>query len=154
MLPLLPLVVHVPIGVPDVPFQSQYTVTVVLVSKGPPPEVTVTSRPGDPESGLRVRLLADAAYGPTSGPPSPTGAAPAGCTEFPDPSAMARARSSRPFPALPLGSASAVPARRPTTTPFVAFVSAALSSPAAPATAAADAEVPLTVAYPLPGVVV
>ena len=51
---------------------------------------------------------AAARYGPTSGPPLPTGGAPIGSTESLAVSAIARARFSRPFPvwsAVPAGSA-------------------------------------------------
>ena len=45
-----------------------------------------------------VRFLFAATYGPTSGPPDPTGAAPAGVIDSVDVSPIARARFSRPFP--------------------------------------------------------
>jgi hypothetical protein len=95
-------------------------------------------------------------YGPTIGPPPPTGAAPAGWTDSLDASVMARARFTRPLPVcevVPAGSA--FRARRETITPFDAPTDDALSSAAAPATTAAEAEVPLTepptVAMPWPG---
>ena len=100
-------------------------------------------------------LVAAAAYGPTSGPPLPFGAAPAGSTESVAVSAMARARLSRPLPvwaAVP--AASAVRARRETMTPLVADGSAARSRPAAAATIADEAEVPVTLVVPLPMAVV
>src|SRR5436190_2021229 len=43
-------------------------------------------------------LIAAATYGPTYGPPPPTGAAPAGTTASLDVSAVARSRFSRPLP--------------------------------------------------------
>src|SRR4051794_16490649 len=90
-----------------------------------------------------------AVYGPTAGPPP---GAPAGVTATVDESARARATSTRPFPVwtvVPAGSA--LRARRPTTTPFDALGSLALSSAAAPATIAADAEVPVIDVTPPPG---
>ena len=81
-------------------------------------------------------------YGPTNGPP--LAAAPAGSIEVLTLSLIARARFSRPLPvwvALPTGSAFA--ASRLTITPLVAPTEDALISAAAPATAAAEAEVPL-----------
>src|SRR6185503_1477754 len=68
---------------------------------------------------VRSRLRADATYGPTNGPPSPTGAAPAGWTDPVDVSVNARARFSRPLPvSAAVPAASAVRARRPTIAPF------------------------------------
>ena len=59
-----------------------------------------------------------AVYGPTSGPPLPFGAAPAGSTNR-GVSAMARARLSRPLPvSVAVPAASAVRARRETMTPL------------------------------------
>ncbi len=86
-----------------------------------------------------------ATYGPTKGPPSAAPATPAGSISPVPESAAARARSSRPFPvssALPAGAA--LRASRPTITPFAAPGSIARRRPAAPATSAADAEVPET----------
>src|SRR6478672_1792071 len=80
-----------------------------------------------------------ATYGPTNGPPSPTGAAPAGFTEAVEVSVAARPTFSRPLPvcaAVPATSADS--ARRFTTTPAEADGSIARSRPAAPATWAAD----------------
>src|SRR5262245_48476941 len=90
-------------------------------------------------------------YGPTKGPPSPTGAAPAGCRNSVLVSAIARARLIRPLPVwdwVPAGSA--VRARRLTMTPLLSEGSCAFIRPAAPATTAAAAEVPLTTSYPSP----
>src|SRR5215210_1598202 len=90
-------------------------------------------------------LFAPATYGPTYGPPSPTGAAPAGWIESLDVSSIARARLSRPLPVssddAPAGSA--FRASRETMTPLEAPTEVALSSAAAPATCAAAAEVPV-----------
>jgi hypothetical protein len=95
---------------------------------------------------LMVRFFAAATYGPTNGPPPPTGGEPAGVTGVVDVSVIARAKFSRPLPVwseLPAGSA--FRARRPTMTPFEASNDEALSSAAAPATSAAAADVPLIV---------
>src|SRR5437867_11208308 len=83
-------------------------------------------------------------YGPTKGPPPPTGSAPAGLTESVDVSATVRSRFKRPLPVCPwVPAASAFRARRDTMTPFAA-PEVALTSAAAPATSAADADVPVT----------
>src|SRR5438477_3309172 len=82
-------------------------------------------------------------YGPTKGPPLAAPTTPAGVTPAMDVSAIARSRFSRPLPvSLCVPAGSALRARRPTITSFVAEASLALSSAAAPATIAADAEVP------------
>src|SRR5690348_2331094 len=63
---------------------------------------------------------AAATYGPTNGPPAPTGAAPAGLMNSVLVSASARARLIRPLPVcdcVPAGSA--LRARRPTMIPLV-----------------------------------
>src|SRR5947208_12415744 len=86
-----------------------------------------------------------ATYGPTTGPPLPTGAAPAGSTGSVAVSPAARARFSRPLPVDP-AALSALRASRPTITPLVALESAAFRSAAEPATSAADADVPVMVA--------
>src|SRR6186997_3527040 len=82
-----------------------------------------------------------ATYGPTIGPPP---GAPTGTTPSLDVSANAWARFTRPFP-VSLGdpAGSAFRASRPTIVAFDAPGSFALSSAAAPATMAAEAEVPL-----------
>ncbi len=100
-------------------------------------------------------LVAPATYGPTNGPPLPTGAAPAGWTESDAESAMARDRFSRPLPVWStVPAASALRARRPTIAPFEADGSAARSSAAAAATSAEEAEVPVTDVVPPPRAVV
>src|SRR5262245_34598952 len=94
-------------------------------------------------------------YGPTIGPPSPTGAAPCGFTASFESSPSARARFTRPLPVSatePAGSA--LRANRPTMTPFDALGSAARSRPAAAATIAEDADVPEIDVEPPPGAVV
>src|SRR5437667_9693318 len=91
--------------------------------------------------------MAAATYGPTNGPPPPTGGEPTGSTASTDVSAIARARLRRPLPVWSeLPAASAFRARRPTMTPLLANESFAFSSAAAPATSAAAADVPLIVA--------
>src|SRR5437764_174221 len=96
---------------------------------------------------FRVASLAAATYGPTYGPPLPTGAPPAGCTGVVEASPIARTRLSRPLPVWSeVPTASAFRARRPTMTPLEALESFAFSSAAAPATSAAAADVPLIVA--------
>src|SRR2546425_7476506 len=90
------------------------------------------------------RFFAAATYGPTNGPPPPTGGAPAGWTKSVPVSASARAMFMRPLPlwsCVPAGSA--MRARRPTMMPFVSVGSTAFMNAAAPATIAADADVPL-----------
>src|SRR3954452_321086 len=116
---------------PPVVFRySELKVTVVFV--GAQPGATWAS------------LLAAATYGPTNGPPLPTGAAPAGSIEVVEVSVIARPRLRRPLPVWAcVPAASAVEARRDTMTPFEAE-SCARSSAAAPATCAAAAEVPET----------
>jgi len=112
--------------------------------------VIVTEPPPEPAK-VRTQLRAAATYGPTNGPPLPTGAAPAGFTEPVDVSAKARARFSRPLPVCSVvPAASAVRANRPTTAPFDSDPSAARKSAAAPATYAAEADVPVTVVVPTP----
>src|SRR5438034_8377714 len=86
-------------------------------------------------------------YGPTKGPPPPTGGEPIGSIGSVEMSDIARARFRRPLPvwsAVPAGSV--FRARRPTTTPFVASNDDAFNSAAAPAPSAAAADVPLIVA--------
>src|SRR2546426_300635 len=88
--------------------------------------------------------LPAATYGPTNGPPPPTGGAPAGWTKSVPVSASARAMLMRPLPVwiwVPAGSA--MRARRPTMTPLLRVGSTAFMNATAPATIAADAEVPL-----------
>src|SRR5439155_3459069 len=122
-----------------------------LLENGPPPELTVTEVPDEPEVGVSVRDPAAARYGPTNGPPAPTGAAPAGWMNSMLVSASARARLIRPLPVcdcVPAGSA--LRARRPTMMPLVSVGSTAFMSAAAPATIAADVEVPLTVTLASP----
>ena len=63
------------------------------------------------------------------GPPPPTGAAPAGCTESLKVSSAARARLSRPLPPPPPTTGSALRASRPTIVPFEASGELALSAP-------------------------
>src|ERR1043166_6069568 len=87
---------------------------------GAPPELTVTDVPAGPCVGVSVKDPAAARYGPTNGPPCPTGSAPAGCTGSIDVSASARGMLIRPLPVcsvVPAGSA--LRAMRPTITPFV-----------------------------------
>src|SRR2546428_5944219 len=94
---------------------------------------------------LNVTVVTAALYGPTNGPPPPTGAAPAGWTKSVPVSASARAMLMRPLPVwscVPAGSA--MRARRPTMTPLLSVGSTARMNAAAPATIAADADVPLT----------
>src|SRR5437016_6073239 len=98
---------------------------VVSVPDPPPEAVTRT-----PERGrcvtesvtVPVTVAFEAAtYGPTIGPPSPSGAAPAGWTESEPESARARARLRRPLPvSAAVPAASAERARRPTIVPFEA----------------------------------
>ena len=82
-----------------------------------------------------------AVYGPTTGPPPP--GTPAGVTPAVEVSAMARARLTRPLPEFPPVVGSALRARRPTMVAGDALGSLARSSAAAPATTAAEAEVPV-----------
>jgi hypothetical protein len=99
----------------------------------PPVPANIISRP-----------LSAILYGPTNGPPSPTGAAPAGCISSMLVSSRARSILTRPFPVcscVPAGSA--VRARRPTITPLVKSGSTAFIKAATPATIAEDADVPL-----------
>ena len=104
---------------------------------------------------LPLATFPAARYGPTNGPPSPTGSAPAGCTSSVDVSASARGMLIRPLPvcsAVPAGSA--LRAIRPTTMPFVRAGSTAFINAASPATCAAAAEVPLmTIKFPLMSIV-
>src|ERR1035437_2540103 len=89
--------------------------------------------------------VAAATYGPTNGPPVPTGAAPAGLIESVLVSEIARARFRRPFPVwATVPAASAVRARRETMTPLLAVGSFARRRAAAAATSADEAEVPVT----------
>src|SRR3954454_18301826 len=91
-------------------------------------------------------VAALATYGPTIGPPLL--ATPCGTTRSDEESARARARFTRPFPVSETEpAASAVRARRPTTTPFEAAWWA-VTSAAAPATTAAEADVPVTAPEP------
>ena len=116
--------------------------------------VMVTEPPPLPAK-VRISWRAAATYGPTNGPPLPTGAEPAGWIGSVDGSPSARARLTRPLPvssAVPAGSE--LRARRPTTTPFEADGSTANSWAAAPATTAAEADVPDTYRYPPPASVV
>src|SRR3954447_8843340 len=122
----------------------------------PPPEaVTVT-----PESGAAVRksltvpvtgAFDAATYGPTNGPPVPDGPEPTGTTGLVEVSVSARATLTRPLPVcaeLPAGSA--LRASRPMMTAFEAAGSFALRSAAAPATIAAEADVPVIDVVPPP----
>ncbi len=95
---------------------------------------------------LIVPTLSPAAtYGPTNGPPLPTGVAPAGSIELVLVSEIARARFRRPLPVWAVvPAASALSARRETMTPFVAVGSFARMRAAAAETSAAEAEVPVT----------
>ena len=79
-----------------------------------------------------------ARYGPTTGPPV---GEPAGMTSSDEVSSSARARLTRPLPAPP---GSAVRARRPMRVPLDAPGSALRRRAVAPATTAAEAEVPVT----------
>src|SRR5439155_17894137 len=139
-----PLVVH-GFGLVVSVVPSHLIVTFPLLGK--PPPLTVTVLPGRPSVGLSVIPAATATYGPTYGPPPPTGGEPAGSIESSDVSAIARARFRRPLPVCSVEpAASALRAKRPTTTPFVASTDEALIRAAAPATSAAAADVPLIVA--------
>ena len=89
-----------------------------------------------------------ALYGPTNGPPSPTGGLPAGWIESVLVSERARKTLTRPLPVwswVPAGSA--VRAIRFTIIPFARDGSAARINAAVPATMAAEADVPLHVVY-------
>src|SRR4051812_11005431 len=114
------------------------------------PEVTSTVR----ESPLSVGALSTPAamtYGPTNGPPAPTGAAPAGVTDAVPVSPRARARFSRPFPvSAAVPAASAFRASRPTMTPLEAAASEARRRAAAAETSAEEADVPVTDVVPPP----
>ena len=122
----------------------------VTVTAGPAPIVTLSTAVDAVTSSprlvaLKVTVVTAALYGPTNGPPPPTGAAPAGWTKSVPVSASARAMLMRPLPVwscVPAGSA--MRARRPTMTPFSSAGSTARMNAAAPATIAADADVPLT----------
>ena len=121
--------------VEGVPLHPLVHVTVAPMI-GPPPLLLVTVPVTVPVPAAR--------YGPTNGPPCPTGSVPAGCTGSIDVSARARGMLIRPLPvcsAVPAGSA--VRAMRPTITSFVSVESTAFMSAARPATCAAAAEVPL-----------
>jgi hypothetical protein len=112
--------------------------------------VTETESPGRPEVGFSV-IAADApaVYGPTTGPPP---GAPTGTTASGDESPIARARFTRPLPVWSLvPAASAFLAKRPTIVPLLADASFARMRAAAPATRAAEPEVPVTAAVPPPG---
>src|SRR5262245_54119237 len=85
-------------------------------------------------------------YGPTNGPPPPTGAVPAGWIPSVLVSDNARARLTRPLPVCScVPATSAVRAIRLKTTPFDNDGSTARIKAALPATIAAEAEVPLHV---------
>src|SRR5262249_6391030 len=121
------------------------TPTLTLIAKDPPPVPW----------NVGLKFLAAATYGPTNGPPFPVGGAPAGWMNTVLVSASARAMLMRPLPVwswVPAGSA--MRARRPTMMPFVSAGSTAFMKAAAPATIAADAEVPLITAYASPVAVV
>src|SRR5437870_2255667 len=95
---------------------------------------------------------AAAVYGPTNGPPLPVGGEPTGTMASVDVSAIARARFTRPLPVSDAEpAASALRARRPTITALDAEASFAFNSAAAPATIAADAEVPVIDVVAPPG---
>ena len=92
-------------------------------------------------------VFPSALYGPTNGPPSARGAAPAGWMDSVAVDARARAILMRPLPVwiwVPAGSA--VLAMRKTMTPFGSVGSTAFMNAARPATWAAAAEVPLITA--------
>src|SRR5262245_1010303 len=102
-----------------------------------------------PFSVTELMDLAAIRYGPTNGPPSPTGGAPNGCTSSVAVSASARAICNLPFPVssgVPAGSAFL--ASLPTITPLLSDGSTARMNAAAPATKAAEAELPLHATYP------
>ena len=107
---------------------------------------------------LMAVVVADRAaarYGPTNGPPLPTGAAPAGCTGSVETSTSERSMLIRPLPVwscVPAGSA--LRAMRPTMTPLVRAGSTAFMNAARPATCALEREVPLMTAYEPPAAVV
>jgi hypothetical protein len=109
----------------------------------------VTEPPPVPAK-VRVIFLVDAvAYGPTSGPPP---GAPIGATLCVEVSPIARAKFRRPLPvcaAVPAGSV--LRASLPIITAFEAPGSFARSKAAAPATNAAEVDVPLRVTIPPPG---
>src|SRR5439155_8552084 len=93
----------------------------------------------------RSATFTAATYGPTKGPPLPTGAVPAGSIAVVAVSPAARARFRRPLPVPDDIVGSALRARRPTIAPLLAAGSRARSNAAAPATSAAAADVPETV---------
>ena len=124
-----------------VPFTTFDAVEVVIVPvRGVAVQVVATS-----QLPLTTREITTAAvvYGPTNGPPSPTGAAPAGWSSSAARSWIARSRFRRPLPVPPFTIGSAFRARRPTTVPLDASGEFARISAAAPATVAAEAEVPV-----------
>src|SRR5438552_10481737 len=132
----------------------------VTVTAGPAPIVTLSTAVDAVTSSprlvaLKVTVVTAALYGPTNGPPPPTGGAPAGWTKSVPVSASARAMLMRPLPVwswVPAGSA--MRARRPTMTPLLRVGSTAFMNAAAPATIAAEADVPLMTVYASPAVVV
>jgi hypothetical protein len=94
---------------------------------------------------VKIQFRAAISYGPTTGPPP---GAPEGTTSVFDSSPTDRPRLIRPFPAPP--SESEFRARRPTIDPGVAYGSTATNWAAAPATIAADIDVPVTESVPPP----
>src|SRR2546428_5891353 len=85
----------------------------VTVTAGPAPIVTLSTAVDAVTSSprlvaLKVTVVTAALYGPTNGPPAPTGTAPAGWTKSVPVSASARAMLMRPLPVWscePAGSA-------------------------------------------------
>src|SRR5439155_17643026 len=125
----------------------------LVCQSGSPPVMVHPEGAGDTGAHLPSRAALSAAaatYGPTNGPPVVP--APAGTTEVVSTSPIARARFSRPLPVSAwVPAASALRARRPTMIPFEAVASAVFNRAAAPATNAADADVPVTVEVPPAG---
>src|SRR5437667_4132888 len=122
-----------------------HLIVTVLPVQAPLPPPTVTEVPGTPVAGVSEIALAAATYGPTNGPPPvPSGATPAGSIDVVDVSVIARSRLSRPLPVyVVVPTASAISPSRLTMTPLLVKTDDALINAAAPATAAAEAEVPV-----------
>src|SRR5262245_14729160 len=101
------------------------------------PEIVIETPEGRPLVAKLTFRFAATPYGPTNGPPFPTGGAPAGCIVSVLVSASARAILRRPLPVsswVPAGSA--VRAMRLATTPFDSDGSTARIRATAPATIA------------------
>src|SRR5439155_25299884 len=141
-----------PAGSPEVarvalPFPFDVMLTVYVTEVAP---YVIVREVGESETA--VTLVAALTYGPTNGPPPPTGGAPAGTTGLVEGSPSARSTFRRPLPVSDwVPAASAFRASRPTMVPFEADGSFACSSAAAPATMAAAADVPVMEVVPPPG---